>query len=192
MTLPVDVQNHARMDIPKHRCGFTLVELVTVIAVLAITAALAAPTLLDAWRRAASLHAYHAASSTLALARVQAVTRGHPVTACPSTNGRSCSGGVDWSAGWIVFLDPRRGAQPESQSQVIEATPALYSSVSLRSSPGRTRIRYLPSGWAAGSNVRLSLCTHDASRLIGSIVVNNAGRVRTEQAKEPRPCPYAD
>lgn len=178
------------MDIPKHRCGFTLVELVTVIAVLAITAALAAPTLLDAWRRAASLHAYHAASNALALARIQAITRGHPVTVCPSANGRSCTGGVDWSSGWIVFLDPRRSGQPESPSQVLEATPALYSSVLLRSSPGRTRIRYLPSGWAAGSNVRLTLCTRDASRLIGSVVVNNAGRVRTEQAKEPGRCPY--
>lgn len=172
-------------------CGFTLVELCTVMAVFSILAALAAPSLADMRRRAGALAAYHTATSTLALARSQAIARGHAVTLCPSSDNRTCTGGLDWHAGWIVYLDRRRGDQPASTADVIESVAGLNNGLVLRSSAGRTRIRYLPHGWAAGSNVRLSLCTYREPRLLGSVIVNNAGRARVEKAVAALPCPGA-
>lgn len=183
------MQNHAGMNTHELQRGFTLVELVTAIAILAVLVALAAPSAVQAWNQAAAQRAYHAMSSSLALARVQAVSRGHAVTVCPSLNGTSCIvGGTDWSQGWIVYLDPSRSPQPESTSDVIEMVPDLAPEISLRTSAGRHRIRYQPSGWAAGSNLRLTLCIRSTGFMHGSILLSNAGRTRVERAAAETSC----
>ncbi|MGY0650508.1 GspH/FimT family pseudopilin [Luteimonas sp. A537] len=170
--------------------GFTLLELMATLAIAAILAAIAAPGMARAWQRANALQALHATTSSLALARSLAVSRGYPVTLCPSTDATSCTGGRDWSAGWIVFLDPGRSQQPASQAQVVEAAAAIKGSLALRSTAGRMRIRYLPHGWASGSNASLHLCSRDSSQdLLATIVVNNAGRTRTDRPAERQPCP---
>lgn len=170
--------------------GFTLLELMASLAIIAILAAMAAPSMALAWQRANTLQALHAATSSLALARSLAVSRGHPVTLCPSNDGASCTGGLDWSAGWIVFLDPQRSPQPGSQAHVVEAVTAIRGNLALRSTAGRTRIRYLPHGWASGSNASLHVCTLDSDPvLLASIIITNAGRVRGDRPKEQRPCP---
>lgn len=170
--------------------GFTLIELMASLAIAAILATLAAPSMARAWQRANTLKVLHATTSSLALARSLAVSRGHPVTLCPSIDGASCTGGLDWSSGWIVFLDPARSQQPGSQTQVVESVPAIKGNVALRSSAGRTRIRYLPHGWASGSNASLHLCRgQDNPQLLASLVINNAGRTRIELPEESRPCP---
>lgn len=187
----VDIAKHGAMDTRMDRGnGFNLIELTVTVALLATLTAVATPSISGIWRRANIWSAYHAMSSSLALARIQAVSRGHPVTLCPSSDGASCSGGVDWSQGWIAYLDPKRQAQPRSASDVVEVAPSLRGAVSMRSSAGRQRIRYHASGWASGSNLRLTLCTPAADALVGSIVINNAGRARVEQAVAGHPCPY--
>lgn len=171
--------------------GFTLIELCVTTAVVAVVAALAAPSVAQAWRTANALTTYHGITSSLALARGMAISRGHPVTLCPSHDGQTCSGGVDWSRGWIVYLDRGRSGQPLNASAVLEVNPALKPGFVLRSSAGRQRIRYLPYGWASGSNVSLALCSAGDSRLLGKVVVNNAGRTRVEQAAGEVDCPGA-
>ena len=170
--------------------GFTLVELMAALAVAAILAAVAVPGMTLAWQRANTLQALHATTSSLALARSLAVSRGHPVTLCPSHDGTSCSGGQDWSRGWIVFLDSARTLQPGSQDLIVETAGAIRGNLALRSTAGRSRIRYLPHGWASGSNASLHLCSGNGSEdLLATIVINNAGRTRTERPTEKRPCP---
>ncbi|GGK10903.1 GspH/FimT family protein [Luteimonas terricola] len=171
--------------------GFTLIELCMTLAVVAVVTALAAPSVTQARRDANALAVYHSTTSSLALARSLAVTRGHPVTLCPSDDGHSCTGGVDWSAGWIMYLDRTRSSQPENASAVMEVSPPLKRGFALRSSAGRQRIRYLPHGWASGSNVSLALCSGGDSRLLGKVVVNNAGRARIQRAAGPTDCPGA-
>lgn len=170
--------------------GFTLIELIAALAVIAILAAIAAPGMRTLWQRANSLQAVHAITSSLALARSLALTRSHPATLCPSTDGSSCADTQDWSSGWIVFLDPARSRQPASQAQIVEAVTGLKAGLALRSTAGRTRIRYLPHGWASGSNSSLHLCTTDDSdELLATVIVNNAGRTRTVRPQDRQSCP---
>lgn len=44
----------------------------------------------------ALFHAVH-------LARKESIVRRRAVAICPSSNGSSCSAGVDWSGGWLMF-----------------------------------------------------------------------------------------
>jgi len=74
--------------------GFTLVELVVTIAVLAIVLAIAAPSfqgMIERWR---ARQAAESLSSTLYYARSEAIRRGGNVTV----------GGLggDWNSGWVV------------------------------------------------------------------------------------------
>lgn len=82
--------------------GFTLIELMVTIAVIALVAAVAAPsmvTLLNSNRLSSSAGELAAA---LQLARAEAIRRSAPVTVCGSADGATCANGAAW-ADWIVL-----------------------------------------------------------------------------------------
>lgn len=169
--------------------GVTLVELTITVAIAAILVAVSAPSMKRIWRQANEQRAYHSMSSSLALARIHAITRGHPVTVCPSSDQLTCTGGTDWSKGWLVYLDPTRGTQPPTSDAIVETLPALQGKVSMHTSSGRQRIRYRPNGRSPGTNLSLSLCDAETNMLTGKIVISNTGRTRIERTDPGLPCP---
>lgn len=81
--------------------GFTLIELMVTVAVIALLAAVAAPamvTLMNSNRLSSSAGEL---TSALQLARVEAVRRSAAVTVCGSADGVACTNGASW-ANWIV------------------------------------------------------------------------------------------
>ena len=89
------------------RFGFGLIELMIVIAIVAILTVIALPSYQLAMQRNRVVTDTNDFVAALNLARNEAVARGRPVTVCASANGTSCDGsGVsDWSGGYIVFTD---------------------------------------------------------------------------------------
>ncbi|SFO68424.1 type IV fimbrial biogenesis protein FimT [Ectopseudomonas composti] len=83
--------------------GFTLVELMIVLAIIAIVAAIAVPSYqssIDAGRKTSAINNLLGA---LQFARSEAVTRrSDQVKVCASGGGSGCSGN-DWSAGGVVL-----------------------------------------------------------------------------------------
>ena len=82
--------------------GFTLVEMLTAVTVMAVLLAVAVPAF-DGVRLSTRLSAY--ANSLVAasqLARSEAIKRNATVTLCASANGTSCATDGKWEAGWIV------------------------------------------------------------------------------------------
>lgn len=169
--------------------GFTLMESLTVVAVLAAVLALGLPAMASIRQRAQASAALHLLTTALATARIMAVSRSRSVTVCPSSDGSRCRTDLNWDAGWIIYLDPGREAQPASRTLVMQSTDGLKG-VTIRSTAGRHRIRYLPNGMSSGANVSLSLCSTADTRLIGRVVINNAGRTRSERPAALSPCPH--
>jgi len=88
------------------RSGFTLIELIVTVAVLAIVVAMAAPAFngMIANNRSAGMASELVA--TLNYARSESIRQAKRVSICPSTNGTSCLASAnDWAKGWLVFVD---------------------------------------------------------------------------------------
>ena len=120
---------------PRRRpaAGFTLIELVAVLAILAILMRVAAPGM----SRLAATQALAAQSSefmaALRFARSQALMRGSAVTICASAPGatpRACQGAhaADWRGGWIVFADRDRRGWPDDRSPLLRVQQPLLRS----------------------------------------------------------------
>ena len=173
-----------RKDAP----GFSLVESAAVVAVVAIACGLALPSLQGALQRQRVATAMHLVSAQLAQARNTAITRRTPVTLCPSRGDARCLGGSDWSAGWLLYRDPARADQPGAAADVLlDVRRPLHPSIRVVSSAGRRHVRYQPDGRSGGSNLTLHVCADGMLR--GEVIVNNAGRARTQRPAAPEACP---
>ncbi|MFT3756866.1 MAG: GspH/FimT family pseudopilin [Pseudoxanthomonas sp.] len=84
--------------------GFTLLELMITLAVLAILVALAAPSFQNTLRSNRVATATNELLASLNLARTEAIRSTNSAGVCASTGGTACDGG-DWNAGWMVWTD---------------------------------------------------------------------------------------
>lgn len=173
------------------RAGFTLLELMVALAVAAILLSVAVPAFAELQRRARAASAYSDLTLSFAAARLLAVRLGEPVSVCPSVDGRLCAGTTDWSHGWIVYADPAREDQPAAASAIRRRGEAVAETLALRSTRGRKLVRFQPSGWASGSNLSVRLCSRTSRRLLGKVVLNNAGRPYTTHLEDTSTaCPF--
>lgn len=83
--------------------GFTLVELMIVIAVAAVLLAIALPSFQSVLRSNRVATATNEMIATLSLARGEAIRNATGAAVCPSGDGESC--GNDWASGWIIWAD---------------------------------------------------------------------------------------
>jgi len=174
----------------RRRRGFTLPELLACLAILAVLLAVAMPALATFHRAASALSAMHLLSASLGSARIAAVTRGVPVSVCPSVDGMACRLDLVWDAGWIVFVDADRSGQPSSPAAVL-AHVQNSAGIAIRATIGRHRIRFQPNGFASGANVSLRLCWRAPADSIGMVVVNQGGRPRSVRDAARTPCAFS-
>lgn len=85
--------------------GFTLTELITVMAIVAILMTIGAPGFKYVTTSNRISSEINGLLGDMQFARSEAVKQGLFVTVCSSTDGANCNGGTNWQNGWIVFLD---------------------------------------------------------------------------------------
>lgn len=169
--------------------GLSLIELMLALAILATLLSMAMPGATRLRDGAAASAASNAILAALNLARNGAIGHGRPAVLCPSSDGVHCTGGSDWSVGILVFIDRNRDRARASDEPILQVVQAVsLRAVRVLGSHGRLRIVYHPDGRAAGSNLRLRLCTTNGL-LVRGIVVGNSGRARVEQTDAGTPCP---
>jgi len=159
--------------------GFTLVELMVTLAVVGILAAVAVPamTSLIAGNRLAG--ASSELTSSLQLARSEAIRRNAQVTICASSNGTTCSASTDWSR-WIV-TGPDNSAAAGAANDVILTHTAPTA---LRVRGPSAGIVFRPSGLIR-AGATLSVCAPTTSlsenrRDINVMISGNISTTRTE------------
>ena len=155
--------------------GITLVEQVMVVAILAVLAGIASPSLAAFVRRARVQSAQMDFLEALGFARGEAVLRRSRVLFCPSVDKIRCSEESRWDGGWLVGVDNDRDNQPDGAPLRIGEP---HARLLILSSEARRHVTFLSDGSASGSNLTLLFCSRDHAEDALGVVVSNSGRAR--------------
>lgn len=160
--------------------GFTLVEAVVALSIVAVLACIAVP----AWSNVREAACHGAARSALLdsilAASSHAAIAGIPVVLCPG-DARGCRADTDWSRGWVAFADSDGDGTRGAAEPLLRAVPGLGGRAHLRTTQGRTRLQFQPGGGNVGSNATFTLCDGRGTAKAVSLVLANDGRLRGGQ-----------
>lgn len=165
--------------------GFTLIEALVAMAIVGIGLTMAVPAFSSVMRTTRTAATLNQLSTDMAMARSSAIMSKASVALCPHDGAMHCLAGGDWSNGWLVFTDADANRQPDSPVDVLRVTDAPAAAL-LYLPASRSLLRFQPDGRAAGTNLTVSVCQDD--QLLGSVIVNNLGRVRSTRTRTDQPC----
>jgi type IV fimbrial biogenesis protein FimT len=171
--------------------GFTLVELMVVVAIAAVLIAMAVPSFTGMIKANQISSAVNTFMSDARFARSESVRLGGGVTMCrsnaPETVPPSCDAGAGpdgngWITGWVVFQDLNNDQSIDAGEPILRVQSPVTAIDSMLASNSRSMIRFTATGRAqnttsafqiqVGSNNQF---TNDQQRIL---CISLGGRVR--------------
>lgn len=171
------------MQIRQWQAGFTLLELVITVAILAIISSLAAQgwsSWVERHRHRTIIETYH---SLFAFARWAAASNRSFVTICPLSENNEC---VDeWNRPVSVFLDANNNKQPDNGQVLKEMQPVNHPFTMRSRTAGRGYFQFNEKGFAYGSPGSLVLCpATPQNATMTYMAVNMVGRFRVQSDED--------
>ncbi len=163
--------------------GFTLIELMVVIAIVAILATLAAPS----FNALATTQALRAASSELHIslmqARSEALRTNRNVYVVP-VSATTPATETDWAAGWTIFVDMNNSGDTyqAGTDTIVSKSPVISSKLNINTDKTNAvgfmfDARGFNSGLGA-TNSKVSFASVDDSNKRKMVIVDRLGKAR--------------
>ncbi len=163
----------------KKNSGFTLLELIVVIGLIAIVFGFAMPAMTTFTQNDRLTTNINRLIGHLAYARSEAVKRSQQVVVCASDDQATCSG--DWADGWIVFIDADGDDSFTAGEEIMQVQQALDGNNTLTPTVIGTQVVYDYRGFASAASVGSLLLCDDRSGPHGKTIrITNTGRARVE------------
>ena len=171
--------------------GFTLIEVMVTVAILAVLAALAVPSfqpLIEKWRVQQTVDNM---KSTLYYARSEAIKRGGRLGVQKTNNVAGCTlagTSQEWGCGWFVFVDSDGNGKWNANEEILQTIPPP-TNVNVIHTSGSTNIKVDRYGMMSGLNAKGFVFTPEpagvASPATRSLCMSSGGRIRVI---EETPC----
>jgi len=147
--------------------GFTLLEAVVVMAMVAVLMAIAVPSYRYVTNSNRIAGEINGLLGDMQFARAEAIKEGQTVTVCVSSNGTSCAGDTvsNWAQGWIVFQDANGNHSVGAGENIFRVQTAFTSTDTLVANPATGYITFNREGFASGgtTNAGLLITLHAAT-----------------------------
>ena len=166
-----------------HCTGFTLVELLSTIAIVSVVLGLGAPLFkatLTTNRLSTSINAM---AGTLAYTRSEAVKRNQHVVLCKSLEGTQCTRQGDWRHGWLVYVDMNRNRSLDDNEPILGThSLAVNIQVDYRAFGSRHYLVYRPSGMTR-TNGTFTFCDPNYPETAKALIITKTGRPRLSKVR---------
>jgi type IV fimbrial biogenesis protein FimT len=177
----------------KKQHGFTLVELLITMAIVAIVLSAGVPNFRAFIVDNRLVSQANQFSADINLARSAAIKYQRNAQVCVSTSfdqpAPLCTGGTDWSNGWIVWIDKDRDNLPDAPGEILRVGNPLTGN-SVFTSGAASSFTYNSRGFGTVADT-LTLCADrtygkDVNRTPGrTIDIRGAGRLNISQINCP-------
>lgn len=165
--------------------GFTTIELMVVVAILAVLAALAGPSLVPVLERWRVRQAVEEMTATMAFARTEAIRRGGKVTVRRNTeDATQCAlpaSAADWRCGWIVFHDANGNGVLDKSEPILRVSPATAGVIPTNADTAGAYFQLTRWGESAGGALAFVFASsRSGSSVQTALCMGGGGRVRAK------------
>ena len=171
------IQSPTKMVLHRTK-GFTLVELIVTVSVLAILVTVGVPSFVSFIQRYAAASAIGMFHKDLQLARAEAVSLGKRVTVCHLSSSNTCDG--NWLQGISVFVDDGASIGELDGGELVLAESNPLGTENYFKDSSRTRVTFTADGQAAGFAATFVFCPSSAeAEFARGVILSNTGRARS-------------
>jgi type IV fimbrial biogenesis protein FimT len=178
----------------RSQAGINLAEVMVVVLILGILAAIGVPSYRATILNNRLLAASNDLVTTLNLARSEALKSGERISVCKTSTSTACDTSAPWERGWIVFADAGTAGQIDAGDMVLQVHEALYNGMTVRAEANFADfLSYVGSGRSIGSaggtaGGWLRLCDPRGAASAARVSVTATGMVSSSQGGESA-CP---
>jgi type IV fimbrial biogenesis protein FimT len=167
--------------------GFTLVEMMIALLVVAVVLAIGAPSFSSLIKNNRMLSQVYELRAVLNNARSEALAQRNFVTVCSSSDGSTCSG--EWKDGYIAFIDMDGDTETTDLGEAGGDEIIIAKTLDIADSRfsidySETRIRFNSRGYATGFSGTFTLCDDRGAQEARGVILTPAGIVRAPEDRK--------
>jgi type IV fimbrial biogenesis protein FimT len=149
----------------RYSSGFTMVELVVVMSIVAILLVIGVPSFkyMTIANRISS--EANGLIGDMQFARAEGIKEGHQVVVCATTDGLTCNNTNTWQGGWVVCSDANNDGTCDAGDPVFRVQKAFTSTDTFIASGNTSAVLFNREGFAIGLPGIVTIKLHNATNI---------------------------